>query len=97
MTYNDTFMSNSTNILELAQGVSAATNYWFGGFILIGFFIIFFAVFKNYDFKTVFLADCWLSSLLAGLLFFVNMIPAWVIALTVVPLGIAILVKVWGE
>lgn len=97
MTYNDSFIDSSRTIVDIAVGASQATNYWLGGFILISFFIVFFIVFKNFEFKSIFLADSWATALLAGLLFFAGMIPAWVIGLAIVPLAIALLINVWGE
>lgn len=83
MIYNDSFMDNSTNILQLINGIGVAsgTGYLFGYLILLGFFIIYLSVFYRTNFLQTLVVDGMICTLLSILLFVSGLVPATIIAI----------------
>lgn len=98
MTYYDlTFMDNVTSLNQVVAGVNTNSGGWLGGILLIFSFVLIFIVFSEYDFKEIMFADSFLCSLIAGILFGLQLLPWWGVLPSVVLFFISLLIKVWGE
>lgn len=97
MTYNLTFVSNTTTLSGIFVGINDNSGGWFAGLMLLSFFILFFMVFKNYDTKTVFLAGSFLTSVIAGLLWFAEVTELWVVGVCIGFFVVTAIIKLWGD
>lgn len=97
MTYNLSFMDNSTGILGIAEGVNDASGGWLFGLLLAFLYILFLMVFSDYDMKNVLVADSFIVSILAGVLFGAGLVSAWVLTFPIVLLVITLVIKIWGD
>lgn len=81
MTYNTTFMNNVTNLGDMALGVSGAlgNEYLIGNLMLLSFAIVFIIISKREDLLNVMIANSLLTTILAILLFTINMVAAYMI------------------
>lgn len=95
--YNTTFMENLTNPLTYVQGINDASNGWFAGVFLATVFLLIFMIFSDYDPKNVFLADSFLTAILAALFFGAGMLEGWALSIPIVLLVTALVMKVWGD
>ena len=88
--YNDSFMDNATNILDLYTGIGTAVGDQFlmGHLLLISFFMIFLVISLRNNFLETLIVDCFITSIIAILFFIAGMIP---IATVLYPLVIMIL------
>ena len=86
MIYNDSFMANSTNIVQLIIGLSQAmnNNYFLGNILLMTFFIIFLLMSLRHGWIEVLTIDGFLTTILAILLWGTGMIAATMIAVPLV-------------
>jgi hypothetical protein len=66
MTYNDTFLSNQSNFLEIIRGVNEATSpsYLFGMVLLVLIFLVIFIALKSYDTKVAFLVSSFSTTII---------------------------------
>ena len=97
MTYNMTFLDNTSGYLNLVQGINDNTNAWFLGAFLIFLFLILLVWFKRTSFQDAFLASSFIVTLLAGLAFGFQVLNAWQLIFPITMLVLAIVMKVWGE
>jgi len=97
MSYNLSFMDNTTSIMGIAEGVNDASGGWLFGLLLIFFYILFFMVFSDFDTKNVFLADSFIITIIAGALFGAGFINGVILGIPAALFVISIIVKVWGE
>lgn len=97
MTYNLTFISNTTSLAQIFTGINDNSGGWFVGLLLIFFFILFFMVFKNVDTKTVFVGGTFVTTLIAGLFFFAGMVEIWVVGVLIAALVVSLIVKLWSD
>jgi len=98
MTYDLTFLSNSSSIVSIWTGINDQSGGWFIGFLLFTLYLVFFMTFMNgYNFKDVFFADSFFLTAAAGLLFGMGLVATWVISLSVALLAISLFVKIWGD
>lgn len=93
--YNISFMDNTTSLLGIVQGVGNESGGWFGGLLLLTVFILFYMVFSYNETEDVLLADTFICSILAGILWATGLISSMVLAFPVVLLVVAIIFKVW--
>lgn len=94
--YNLSFTQNATGISQLWVGVNNNSDGWFIGSLLLVYFILFFMIFSDYDFKDVYLANSFILTIIVGLLFGTGLLSEWVIGIAVANLVISLLVKIFG-
>lgn len=95
MTYNLSFMDNTTSILQIWAGVNTESGSWLAGLTLFFLFILVFIVFQDHDTTDVFLADSFFITLLAGLFLGAGLLPGWALAFPIVALVVSTLLKLW--
>lgn len=88
MTYNLTFMETSTNILQVANGISESTGSYFGGLILLLVAVICFIGMKRYDNRAAILGSAFITTIVAGYMVFIDWIS---MTLFVFPATIALI------
>lgn len=86
MTYNTTFMNTVTNPLDIFLGVGTAMGqqYLIGNLMLLAFFMIFLIVGLKYSLLEVVIADSFLTTIIAILLFIAGMVQASIITIPAV-------------
>lgn len=69
--YNTSFMNNATNPLDLILGLNnvIGSQFLIGNLILLSFFLIFLILAFRVDFNEILLIDCFLTTVLAILLY----------------------------
>lgn len=97
MTYNITYLDNSSGPLVLAQGIVENAGQTFGGALILFFFLIFLMVFKKNGNQDAFLASSFITSILAGLLWGVGILGGTILVLPFTLLIASLIMKVWGE
>lgn len=80
MSYNLSFMDNSTNILHLAQGVNTASDGWYAVLFLFVLWIGLYATFKKEDTVTELVISSFVTAVVAILFFLIGLLT-WQIAL----------------
>lgn len=75
--------TNTTNLLQLAQGVNTASNGWFGVLFLLVIFISSYMVFKKEDAIEDFMVSGFITSIISVLLLFAGIVTWYV---TIVPI-----------
>lgn len=91
--YNDTFMDNVTNPVDIITGLSSAIGQEFliGNLILLGFFLIFMILAIRQDFLRVLVIDSFLTTLLAILFFIAGIVSATIIIIPAILFFIGLL------
>lgn len=97
MTYNLTFIDNSSGIQPLFEGVSASAGPWFGGLILMTLFLVLLIGFRRNGFQSSMLASSFTVSLLAGFLFGAGLLGGISLTIPFTFLVFSIIIKVWGD
>ena len=97
--YNDSWMQNVTNPVDIMVGVGGAIDqpYLIGYFILFAFFLIFLILTLKYDFGEVLVVNAFLTTLLAILLYAAEMIPGFVIVWPAIVLFIGLIFVFIGK
>lgn len=96
MTYNLSFVSNSTGPLGLVQGIgSNVGSEFFGGFLLFVWGLLF-VLFRNNGVSDAFMASSFVVSVLAGVGFGVGVLAGWLLVLPVTLLVLSVIVKIWS-
>lgn len=92
--YNETFMANTTNVLDIAVGLvnSASEPFLFGWLILLASFLIFMVFAQNkLDFKEFTAISGFINTIVATLLFFSGLLPVTAIIVPFIVLIIGII------
>ena len=97
MTYNVSFMDNTTSFLQVAQGVNAQSDGLFSIMFLCVFFLLILMVFAHFDTKSVLLADSFITTIIAVLLFGAGMLEGWFLGVVIAALVFSLIAKVWGD
>lgn len=97
--YNDSWMENVTNPVDIMVGIGNAVgdNFLIGYFILFSFFIIFLILTIRFDFGEVLVVDSFLTTILAILLYTVELIPGTVIVWPAIVLFIGLIFVFMGK
>jgi len=78
--YNLSFLNNVTSPIDIFVGmgsaVSSTNEYLIGYLILLSFFVIFLVINLRYDFAEILIIDGFITTILAGLLYFAGMVNA---------------------
>ncbi len=76
--YNDSFLDNATNILDIATGMGGAMGqpYLFGNLILFSFFMIFLILSYRHNFLEILIIDAFLTTVIAIMMFAAGLISA---------------------
>jgi len=97
MSYNLTFMDNSTGALDIMQGVNTASGGWLFGLLLFFLWMLIFIVFSDRDIKTVLLGSSFVTSIAGGMLLGANLIEWWVLIFPVIATLVGLVIKLWGD
>lgn len=93
--YNLSFLDNVTNPVDIFVGmgnaVSSSNQYLIGYLILVSFFLVFLVLNLRYDFAEVIVIDGFLTTLIAGLLYFAGMINGAVIIYPFILLALGVI------
>jgi len=91
--YNETFLNNAVNPLDIFTGVGLALSDQFlvGNLLLLSFFLIFLLFTFRGDFKSAIIADSFLTTILSIMLYTVGMVAAPIIAVPVILLFFSLL------
>lgn len=84
MVYNITNLTSSTNLLNIVQTVNVWSEGFFGIMFILVFFVILFIAFKNFPTKTAFVSAMFISTLIAILFKFINLVPDLVVIIGVI-------------
>jgi hypothetical protein len=97
--YNLSFMNGSTNLLLIAQGVNDNLGGFFGGLLVLIFFVLFFLVALGLgaDIRRVFVADSFLTLILTAFLWGAGLVEGWVIMVPVLLLVVSLLVLLFSD
>lgn len=96
--YNDSFMNNVTNPVDIFTGISTAigSDFLIGNLILLGFFLVFLVAGIRYDFNQVLLIDAILTTIIAVLLNIVGMVSIVAVIAPVILFIIAIVFYIFS-
>lgn len=97
MTYDLNFTINTSGPLVLAQGINQNANNAFGGILLVFVFLIMMISLRKQGFQDAFLASSFITSIISGLLWGVDLLYDWQLALPVSFLVLGIIIKVWAD
>lgn len=97
MTYNLTFIDNSSGPLVLIQGINDNAGNWYIGSLLIFLFFILFVAFKRSGSQDAFLASSFIISLLSGLAFGFGVLNGIHLVFPISILVTSLIMKVWGD
>lgn len=92
--YNDSFMDNSTNILEYTQGINTLTDGWLFAFIVILIFLLLLVVFQQFDFLDNMIITSFITSISAAFFYSVNLFPVYGLVILVIILLGSVFIKV---
>ena len=96
MVYNDTFMNNVTNVVQLVDGLQSATGYeyLFGILILVSVFLIYLAFASTrFDWMESVVTGSFISIIVAVLLYGIGWLPIVYVSFPLVLLSISL---VWS-
>ena len=96
MAYNLSFMNETNTLFGVVQAVDTQSFGLFGNFLLLSMFIIIFAMFKNYDTKAVFLADSFIVTFMAILLWGTGILSWSGLIIPIVLLVASLIYQIWG-
>lgn len=97
MTYNLTFIDNSSGIQPLFEGISTNAGQWFGGLILLTLFLVLIIGFRRNGFQNAMVASSFIVSLAAGFLFGAGILGGISLTIPFTLLVFSLIIKVWGE
>ena len=89
--YNLSFMDTSNNLADIWTGVSSMTGEGFGIAITVLIFFVTFASAKTFDSNVRFILSSFLTTVIAGLMFFAGWVVWWVAIIPAVLLIISII------
>ena len=86
MVYNNTYMDNATNPLDLMVGIgqSIGNQFLLGNLILLSFFMLFLILSYKHNFLEILIIDSFICIILSVLLFTAGLIQAPIISIPVV-------------
>ena len=82
--YNVSYLDNSTNIAQVADGVNTLTNSWYAYLILLVIYFVCFIAMKRYDTEAVFLVSNFIVLIVAIFMFIKEWITIEVLAIPIV-------------
>jgi hypothetical protein len=94
MTYNLSFMDNTTGLFQIVEGVNTASDGWLAGLFLIVTWVLIFMVFQQKtDTTGLLLGSSFIMAIVTGLFFFMGLIPSWVLIIPVLGIIVGIMAK----
>ena len=94
--YNDTNISSANNIFELALAVNQSSGNIFYPVIMVAIFFIVAVVYRNMDFKALFLMDSFFMVILALLGFFLGLATWVVLIVSILLLFFSLMAYIFG-
>jgi len=91
--YNLTQFDNLSHPYGFFEGLNTLSNQWISVLAIVAIYLIAFAVFKNYDTKTVFLGSSFISLIISFLMWGAKLISWEVISMVLLLLVVAIMIK----
>jgi hypothetical protein len=97
-TYDMSFMNTSNNLQDIMIGVNTASGGIIGLGIMIVLFIGLMAAFmsKNIDFGRSMIITSFICTIVAGLLFFMNFLAWWSVAIFIIALIVSVIIEAFG-
>jgi len=93
MSYNMTFLNESTNIYQVIVGVNATTNNLLGALILLVIGLVLFAGTKKYDTDVAMLVTTFVLSVISLLMFTIQLIGVEIFVIPIILLIVSLFIK----
>ena len=94
MTYNLSFMENTTGLYEIVEGVNTATNGWLIGLVMILVWLLIIFIFqRDTDMSSLVLGSSFIMSIITGMFFFLGFVESWVLIIPILGIIVGIVFK----